>query len=70
VSNNNSATKTQEPPEAELILAALRSAVLRCKLDQNELVTIGIALRDGWITPACAIGWLNEIGLVDQVIKS
>jgi hypothetical protein len=57
------------PPETEALLHALRSAVLRCKLDENELLTIGTSLRAGWITPEHAIRWLQDIGLVDQVVE-
>jgi hypothetical protein len=53
---------------AELLLAALRTAALKAKLDENEITSIGIALRGGLITPAYAVEWLNEIGLTDVVI--
>jgi hypothetical protein len=66
VSNNNPETEAQA--NSGLLLAALRSAVLRCKLDENELITIGTALKAGLITDDCAIAWLADIGLVDQVI--
>lgn len=56
------------PPEPEALLRAIRSAVLRCKLDENELVTIGTALKAGMVTPADAVEWLQDIGLVGQVI--
>jgi hypothetical protein len=46
---------------------AIRSAVLRARLDANELTSIALALSNGWISAAGAIEWLADIGLVDQV---
>jgi hypothetical protein len=54
--------------ERDVLLSALRSAVLIAKLDANELQTIGIALRSNMISPEDAIAWLVDIGLVTQVI--
>jgi hypothetical protein len=56
------------PADTEILLAALRSAAPRCKLDENEITTIGASLRAGWISPEYAIAWLQDIGLIDQVI--
>jgi hypothetical protein len=53
---------------SELLLAALGAADLRAQLDANEIKTVGIALRAGMITANCAVEWLHEIGLVDQVV--
>jgi predicted naringenin-chalcone synthase len=53
---------------SELLLSAIRSAVHRCRLDENEITTVGVALRTGMITPERAVEWLHEIGLVDHVI--
>jgi hypothetical protein len=50
-----------------LLLSALRSAVLRAELDANELKTIGVALKSDTITPAYAVVWLSEAGLLRQV---
>lgn len=58
--------KPQDNPE--MLLSAIRCAILRAKLDANEFTTIGIALRDGSITPDQAIEWLGESGLISQVI--
>jgi hypothetical protein len=66
VSNSNSQTEIQAI--SELLLSALRSAALRAKIDANAIETIGIALRNGMITPEYAVVWLHDIGLVDQVI--
>lgn len=54
--------------DTELLLSALRSAALRCKLDLNEIESVGIALKAGWITPEYAIAWIADVGLIDQVI--
>jgi hypothetical protein len=53
---------------SELLLVALNAAALRAQLDANEIKTVGIALRAGMITANCAVEWLRDIGLVDQVI--
>ena len=50
------------------LTSAIRSAVLRAKLDANELTSIGLALSNGWIGPESAIKWLHEIGMVDVVL--
>ena len=50
-----------------LLLSALRSAVLRAELDANELKTIGTALKCDAITPAYALVWLQDVGLIQQV---
>jgi hypothetical protein len=54
----------------ELILSALRSAVIRAKLDANELSTIGVALSGDMIGPDDALAWLADIGLITQVTGS
>jgi hypothetical protein len=50
------------------LLASLRMAVLRAKLDANEIESVGVALKAGWITPEYAVAWLLDIGLITQVI--
>lgn len=50
-----------------LLLSALRSSVLRAELDSNELKTIGLALKADLITPAYAVVWLSDHGLISQV---
>jgi hypothetical protein len=65
--------KTIAPAEdgkTELLLASLRGAILRARLDINEFTTIGSALRSGMITPDEAIEWLRESGLIGQVDQS
>jgi hypothetical protein len=66
VSDNNSETEIQEI--SALLLSAIRSAVLRCRQDEQEITTIGIALKAGIITPEYAVEWLADIGLVSQVL--
>lgn len=46
----------------EFLLSALRVASLRAKLFDNEMTTIGIALRDCMITPAQALKWIKDAG--------
>ena len=64
--HSNSKPETQAV--SALLLLAIRSAVLRAQLDASEIKTVGIALSTGMISPECAIAWLADIGLVDQVI--
>jgi hypothetical protein len=54
----------------ELILSAIRSAVIRAKLDANELSTIGVALSGDMIGPDDALSWLADIGLITQVTRA
>lgn len=51
----------------EYALAALRSAALRSRLLTNELDLIGIAVRDGLITPEASLLWARDIGALDLV---
>jgi hypothetical protein len=66
VSDTNSQQELQEA--AELLLSAIRTAVLRAQMDAAEIETIGIALKSGTISPEYAVQWLADIGLVDQVL--
>ena len=65
-----STSKANDETQAisELLLAALNAATLRAQLDANEIKTIDIALSAGMITPEYAMTWLQDIGLVGQVI--
>jgi hypothetical protein len=45
----------------ELVLAQLRVSSLRCKLCANEIDTIGVALKGGFISPECAVEWLSDL---------
>lgn len=60
---------TDWPADTEVLLRALRTAALRCDIDKNEIVTVGLALKAGMVTPRDAIEWLYDIGLVGQVIE-
>lgn len=51
----------------EYIIAALRCATLRSRLLANELDVIGIAVRDGVVSPEAAIMWARDIGALDLV---
>ena len=55
------------PAEKELLLAGITSAIHRARLDASELKGIGIALRDGTISCAQALDWLEGAGLCGQV---
>jgi hypothetical protein len=60
-------------PEDQALFAvflqnAIRSAVLRAKLDANELTSIGLALSNGWITADAAVEWIVDSGLVDRLL--
>jgi hypothetical protein len=65
--NTNSSPEDQALLKV-FLLSALRAATCRCDLDRNELVTIGHALHNDWITAEGAVAWLADIGLVDQVV--
>jgi hypothetical protein len=45
----------------ELVLAQLRVSSLRCRLCANEIDTIGVALKGGFISPECAIEWVSSL---------
>jgi hypothetical protein len=51
----------------DYVLALLRCARLRAELIRNEFDAVGIALRDGMITPAQALCVLSENGLLDWI---
>ena len=51
----------------EYIIAALRSAALRARLLSNELDLIGIAVRDGLVSPEASLLWARDIGALDLV---
>jgi len=48
----------------EFLLAALRAAVLKVKLMENELLAIGVSLKHGMIGPEGVMRWVNEEGLM------
>jgi hypothetical protein len=49
--------------DTESVLTALRCSYLRVRLIETEIISIGVALRDGLISPEAAIEWTDEIGL-------
>jgi hypothetical protein len=55
--------------DAALLVNAIRCATLRARLDAVELDSVGLALTRHLITPRCAVSWLREIGLLDQVVE-
>ena len=48
----------------EFVLAALRSAVLRTRLIENELTMIGVSLRHNMIDEEGVMRWLHDEGLM------
>jgi hypothetical protein len=56
-----------EDPHREFLLSALRAASLRAKLFDNELTSIGIALRENMVTSVQAVKWIMDIGAADAV---
>jgi len=64
---NSDQTPENQALLRDFLLAALRTAALRCALDRNEIESIGAALRNNWITPEYAIEWLMDTGLIGQV---
>ena len=67
MSSTNSTAADQVLCKA-FLLTALRAATARCDLDKNELISIRTALKNDWISPEYALGWLMDIGLIDQVV--
>jgi hypothetical protein len=61
-------TKTDYNTENEFLIASIRTAVLRAKLNANELMTVGIALKNKIITAQDAVAWLADLGLIECVI--
>jgi hypothetical protein len=49
---------------AEYLLKAMRVGHVRLQLLQLELDSIGVALRHNMITPACAVQWMDDIGVL------
>jgi hypothetical protein len=57
-------TDQADDPHREFILAALRVASARAKLMDNEIMSIGVALRGRLISPEMALKWANDMGLL------
>ena len=45
----------------EFALATLRVAMMRVRLIELEIEAAGVALRGKFITPECALEWVNEM---------
>ena len=55
---------TEDDTHREFLLAALRTATIRCRLMEAELTECGIALKHGMVGPDMAMKWLHDQGLV------
>jgi hypothetical protein len=55
--------KAREKADAERLLARLRCAKVRIKLLELEIDEVGIWLAQGFITPAGARRWLDDLAL-------
>jgi hypothetical protein len=53
----------------EYALAAMRIAVLRARMIASEAEIIGIAVKEGFISPRAAIVWASEVGMFDLVTQ-
>ena len=58
----------------EFVLAALRCTCLKVRLIENELQTIGIALKGNFIGPELALDWAEEVapgcvGYVPEMVE-
>ena len=53
-----------DEPQKEFMLSALRVASARIKLMDNEILSVGVALRHDMIGPAMAVKWVHELGLM------
>ena len=51
----------------EFLLAALRAARLRAQLMEAELTTIGVSLKAKMISPAVAMQWIHDEGLMPLI---
>jgi hypothetical protein len=51
----------------EFMLCALRCASVRAKLLENEINSIGVALKGKMISPQVALDWATDIGARDLI---
>lgn len=51
----------------DFLLAALRCGSLRAKMYENEINSIGVALKSDLIEVGTALVWLNDIGAMALV---
>jgi hypothetical protein len=57
----SSGIAAQSEDRKQFMLSAIRAAVLRVKLIETELVSIGHALKADWISPEMALAWADEV---------
>jgi hypothetical protein len=58
---NNPKHSDSNDDKQAFALAAIRSSCLRIKLIENELHSVGVALKSGFITPEDALDWAEEV---------
>ena len=54
--------KADEDRRRDFLLARLRCASLQMRLAEADLNSVGVGLRAGWVTPAQAWEWLEDLG--------
>lgn len=54
--------KADEERRRDFLLARLRCASLQMRLAEADLNSVGVGLKGGWVTPAQAYEWLEELG--------
>jgi hypothetical protein len=59
----NAHVKPIDTEQRDFVLAALRCSYLRVKLIENEMASIGVALKGGLISPEVAVEWAEENGI-------
>jgi hypothetical protein len=52
--------QASENCQREWLLARLKRAILHMKLSTADLISVGVALKGGWITIAQAEAWLAD----------
>jgi hypothetical protein len=60
----------QQPPQdgdcfRRYVLAETRAAITRLKVEINDLVCVGIALKANWITPDEALVHMHDRGVLE-----
>lgn len=55
-------TAEEEARYREYVLACLRRACLHMKLADADLVSVGTALKGGFINSAQALAWIEDLG--------
>ena len=54
--------KADEDRRRNFLLARLRCASLQMRLAEADLNSVGVGLKAGWVTPAQAWEWLEDLG--------